>query len=161
MHEAIYRSPDRATRSSECLTCIGTYDHYAEELNDEHIVPDNGYWTENSLKLFFSRIRGKYPEEVYKEVCDIDFIGRRFWEYLSYTKSEEVIEGRNPSKQDSDEYENGSYSKNTTYSALSSDIVFWKNHENTSIEREDRNILNAYKKSKGRTRISKFEDKYL
>ena len=140
---------------------VGTFDHYAEELNEEHIVPDRGYWTENSLKLFLSRIMNKYPEEVYKEACDIDFSGRRCWEYLSYTKSEEVVEGRNPSKKDPEEYENGSYTKNTTYSALSSDIEFWKNHEKQVIESEDRKILKIYKKSKDRTRISKSEDKYL
>ena len=134
---------------------VGTYNHYAEELNQEHIVPDSGYWTENSLKLFFSRIMKKYPEEVYKEACDLDFTGRRCWEYLSYTKSEEVVEGRNPSKKDPDEYENGSYTKNTSYSALSSDIEFWKNHEKQSMEREDKKILKIYKKSKDWTRISK------
>jgi hypothetical protein len=134
---------------------VGTFDHYAEELNEERIVPDRGYWTENSLKLFLSRIMNKYPKEVYKEACDIDFSGRRCWEYLSYTKSEEVVEGRNPSKKDPDEHENGSYTKNTTYSALSSDIEFWKNHEKQVIESEDKKILKIYKSSTGRTRISK------
>ncbi len=140
---------------------VGTFDHYAEELNEERIVPDRGYWTENSLKLFLSRIMNKYPKEVYKEACDIDFSGRRCWEYLSYTKSEEVVEGRNPSKKDPDEHENGSYTKNTTYSALSSDIEFWKNHEKQVIESEDKKILKFYKKSKDRTRILKSKDKYL
>ncbi len=134
---------------------VGTYDHYAEELNEEHIVPDSGYWTENSLKLFFSRIMKKYPEEVYKEACDLDFTGRRCWEYLSYTKSEEVVEGRNPSKKDPEVYENGNYGKNTAYSAINSDIEFWKKHELESIEREDKKILKIFKKLKSSTRFSK------
>ena len=134
---------------------VETYDHYAEELNEEHIVPESGRWTDNSLKLFFSRIMKKYPEEVYKEACDIDFTGRRCWEYLSYTKSEEVVEGRNPSKKDPEEYENGNYRKNTVYSAINSDIEFWKKHELESVEREDKNILKIYKRLKGPTRISK------
>jgi hypothetical protein len=140
---------------------VGTYDHYAEELNQEHIVPKTGHWTENSLKLFFSRIMKKYPEEVYKEACDIDFTGRRCWEYLSYTKSEEVVEGRNLSKKDPDEYENGNFSKNTIYSALNSDVEFWKKHELGSVELEDKKILKIYKNSKKGKRISKSTNKYL
>lgn len=140
---------------------VGTYDHYAEELNEEHIVPKTGHWTENSLKLFFSRIMKKYPEEVYKEACDIDFTGRRCWEYLSYTKSEEVVEGRNLSKKDPDEYENGNFSKNTIYSALNSDVEFWKKHELGSVELEDKKILKVYKNSKKGKRISKSTNKYL
>jgi hypothetical protein len=134
---------------------IETYDHYAQELNEEHIVPESGRWTDNSLKLFFSRIMKKYPEEVYKEACDIDFTGRRCWEYLSYTKSEEVVEGRNPGKKDPEEYENENYRKNTVYSAINSDIEFWKKHELESIEREDKKILKIFKKLKSPTRISK------
>ena len=133
---------------------IETYDHYADELNEEHIVPESGRWTDNSLKLFFSRIMKKYPEEVYKEACDIDFTGRRCWEYLSYTKSEEVVEGRNLSKKDP-EYENENYRKNTVYSAINSDIEFWKKHELESVEREDKKILKIYKKLTSPTRISK------
>ena len=140
---------------------VGTYDHYAEELNQEHIVPDSGYWTENSLKLFFSRIMKKYPEEVYKEACGLDFTGRRCWEYLSYAKSEEVVEGRNPSKHDPNDYDNVGYAKNTNYSAFHSDIEFWKNHEKLNVEREDRNILKTYKNLQIRTRISKLLSKYL
>ena len=134
---------------------IETYDHYAQELNEEHIVPESGRWTDNSLKLFFSRIMKKYPEEVYKEACDIDFTGRRCWEYLSYTKSEEVVESRNLSKKDPEEYENENYRKNTVYSAINSDIEFWKKHELESIEREDKKILKMYKKLESPTRFSK------
>lgn len=140
---------------------VGTYDHYAEELNQEHIVPKTGHWTENSLKLFFSRIMKKYPEEVYKEACDIDFTGRRCWEYLSYTKSEEVVEGRNLNKKDPDEYENGNFRNNTIYSALNSDVEFWKKHELGSVELEDKKILKIYKNSKKGKRISKSTNKYL
>jgi hypothetical protein len=140
---------------------VGTYDHYAEELNQEHIVPKTGHWTENSLKLFFSRIMKKYPEEVYKEACDIDFTGRRCWEYLSYTKSEEVVEGRNLNKKDPEEYENGNFRNNTIYSALNSDVEFWKKHELGSVELEDKKILKIYKNSKKGKRISKSTNKYL
>ncbi len=140
---------------------VGTYDHYAEELNREHIVPKTGHWTENSLKLFFSRIMKKYPEEVYKEACDIDFTGRRCWEYLSYTKSEEVVEGRNLNKKDPEEYENGNFRNNTIYSALNSDVEFWKKHELGSVELEDKKILKIYKNSKKGKRISKSTNKYL
>jgi hypothetical protein len=140
---------------------VGTYDHYAEELNQEHIVPKTGHWTENSLKLFFSRIMKKYPEEVYKEACDIDFTGRRCWEYLSYTKSEEVVEGRNLNKKDPEEYENGNFRNNTIYLALNSDVEFWKKHELGSVELEDKKILKIYKNSKKGKRISKSTNKYL
>ncbi len=140
---------------------VGTYDHYAEELNREHIVPKTGHWTENSLKLFFSRIMKKYPEEVYIEACDIDFTGRRCWEYLSYTKSEEVVEGRNLNKKDPEEYENGNFRNNTIYSALNSDVEFWKKHELGSVELEDKKILKIYKNSKKGKRISKSTNKYL
>ena len=96
----------------------------------------------------------KYPEEVFKEACDLDFTSRRCWEYLSYTKSEEVVEGRNLSKKDP-EYENENYRKNTVYSAINSDIEFWKKHELESVEREDKKILKIYKKLTSPTRISK------
>ena len=134
---------------------VGTYDHYAEELNEERIVPESGRWTDNSLKLFLSRIMKKYPEEVYKEVCDIDFTGRRSWEYLCYTKTEEIVERRKLSEKDPEAYENGNCRKNTVYSAINSDIEFWKNHELPSVEREDKKILKIYKKLKSPTRISK------
>jgi len=62
------------------------------ELNDEQIVPPRGFWTENSLKLFFSRIKKKYDSRDLIDLCDIDLIGRNAWEYQSCTRYEEIID---------------------------------------------------------------------
>jgi hypothetical protein len=125
---------------------IETFEHLAEDLNEEHIVPDRGYWTENSLKLFISRIMKRYPKEVIESECDIDFVGRRFWEYLSYTKIEEVIERRNASKKDPDECEKKTYRPVNAYTALYSDIDRWRGHEKEDVERQDKDFLENYKK---------------
>ena len=125
---------------------IETYEHLAEELNEEHIVPVRGYWTENSLKIFISRIMKRYSKEVIESECDIDFVGRRFWEYLSYTKIEEIIERRNPSKKDPEEYEKKPYRPVNAYTALYSDIDRWRGHEKDDVERQDKDFLENYKK---------------
>ena len=134
---------------------IDTYEYLAEELNQENIVPDRGYWTENSLKLFFGRIIKRYPREDYEDECDLDFIRRSHWEYLSYNKAEEIIEPRNPAKHNPEESEKKDNKPNNLYTALYQDIDSWKNYEKADVQREDRNILKTYKKSKSRTRISK------
>ena len=126
---------------------VGTFEHYAEELNDQGLLPDSGGWTENSLKLFFSRIKRKYPKETYEDECDLDFIHRSHWEYLSYSKAEEVIEPRNSAKHNAEEYEKKDYKPNNSYTALYLDIDSWKSHEKADIERQDKNILKTYKKN--------------
>jgi hypothetical protein len=76
---------------------ISTFDDLSDDLNDSGIVPARGYWTKNSLTLFFHRLRRRYTEEALFEVCDLEFIGRHAWEYQSYTKHEDVCDKRNSS----------------------------------------------------------------
>jgi hypothetical protein len=131
---------------------IGTYEYFAEELNKENIVPEKGYWTENSLKLFFPRIMRRYPKEVYENVCDLEFVGRSAWEYLSYSKAEEIVEKRNSAKKLPDDYTKMPPRRLNPYTALYADIDLWKDHESADVERQDNNILQDYNKSKNQTR---------
>lgn len=131
---------------------IETYGHLAEELNNEGIVPDRGFWTENSIKLFFPRILKRFPDECYYEDCDYDFIGRSAWEYLSHTKYEEVCDTTRRKTIRSE------YSYNTSgpqYSYNQFGFENWKKHEVEDIIKEDKNVIKKYRKSKKRTRRTK------
>lgn len=128
---------------------IETYGHLTEELNDQGIVPDRGYWTENSLKLFFPRFMKRYPEDFKYEDCDLDYIGRNTWEHQSYTKYEEVMDCPHRVSKKS-EY---TYTKSSpVYTYTFSYDQKWKETEIADIINEEKKMIKKLKISKKRTR---------
>ena len=131
---------------------IETYGHLAEELNNEGIVPDRGFWTENSMKLFFPRIKKRYPDECYYDDCDLEFIKRSSWEYQSYTRYEEVIDSPHRIKIQSEE----NYNKTApVYTYIRTKHEVWKEHDVEDIIKKEIKVIKKYKKTKCRTRINK------
>lgn len=117
---------------------IETYEELFDELNKTGIVPPRGYWTENSLKIFLHRIKKKYSEETLQEICDIDFIGSNSWEYLSYTKGNEILsKGRNHKTPVRTEYKQS----DPLYTYDDVEGLVWKEHEINELKYEDRKIL--------------------
>lgn len=132
---------------------VETYGHLAEELNNKGIVPSNrGYWTENSIKLFFPRIIRRYPEDYYYDDCDFDFIGRSSWEYQSYTKYEEILDTPHRKQKKTEQ----SYKKsNPVYTYHLNADEKWKGDEIEILIKEENRIYFRAKKSIKQTRKPK------
>lgn len=132
---------------------IEAYSHLAEELNNEGILTQSKKtWTENSVKLFLSRIMKRYPDHNFYEDCDFDLIGRSCWEYQSQTTYQELCKERHW-KSSLSKTEYNSSSKVYTYN--DNEIEKWKEHEIEDIIWEERKIISEAKKSLKRTRLSK------
>ena len=71
---------------------IETYSDLADDLNNEGISAPRGAWTENSLKLYIHRLKGRHSPEVLAENCDLDFIEASAWEYVSHTHHGEIVQ---------------------------------------------------------------------
>ena len=125
---------------------VDTYDRFAQELNEIGIVPKSGQWNENSLKCFFHRVKNRYSFEVLSEQCDFDFLGRSAWEYQSYTKREEVMDGISKKLRVDEDKDKTRSTPVFTYNQYG--IEHWKNSEIDEIKREDKEIIKKYKKSK-------------
>jgi hypothetical protein len=125
---------------------VETYDHFAQELNENGIVPKSGQWNENSLKCFFQRVKKRYSFEVLSEQCDFDFLGRSAWEYQSYTKREEVMDGI--SKKIRIDEDKGTIRSAPVFTYNQYGIENWKNTEIDEIKREDKEIIKKYKNLK-------------
>ena len=104
---------------------VETYAELAEELNNENILPKKGQWTESSVKQFLPRIKKKYGDEVVLQHCDIAFIGRSAWEYLSCTIEEEVREGKNSRKSVIDGYGNGKFYSYDLCGRIYNELEMW------------------------------------
>jgi hypothetical protein len=131
---------------------IETYGHLAEELNDQGIVPDRGFWTENSLKLFFPRVMNRYPDEFQYDDCDLDYVGRSAWEHQSYSKYEELMDSPHRISKKT-EY---SYTKpSPVYTYTFTDNQKWKTGEIEEIINEEKNVIKKYKKFQKQTRKAK------
>jgi hypothetical protein len=125
---------------------IETYDHFAQELNEIGIVPKSGQWNENSLKCFFHRVKNRYSFEHLSEQCDFDFLGRSAWEYQSYTKREEVMDGISKKPRLDEDKEKTRSTPVFTYNQYG--IENWKNSEIDQVRNEDKEIIKKYKKLK-------------
>jgi len=121
---------------------IETLGDLSPELNDGNILPPSGRWSENSLKLFLSRVRKRYSYDELISECDINFIGRNAWEYASYTRSEEVVQ-RNRSKKTGQEGQVTASYPISSHEASENEL--WKSHEIPDLEIETRNIIKKMK----------------
>lgn len=126
---------------------VQTYLHLVEELNDQGIVPDRGYWTEDSLKSFFQRIEKRYPEHYHYEDCDLEFVGRSAWEYQSRTKHEQVCAGRNAKVNSHHQSDKAEIKSQIAYTALHADINNWKSYEIDEVHHADKIIMKKYENS--------------
>ena len=121
---------------------IETYSDLADELNSEGISAPRGVWTENSLKLYINRLKGRHSPEVLAENCDLDFVEASAWEYVSHTHHGEIVhKGKSGGA-----WNTGNITKSYplhTYEPIEGET--WKEHELTDVIIEDKK---AFKKSK-------------
>ena len=72
---------------------IRTYDHLAQELNEQGILTTrNTEWTANSLKKFCSRCRQKHPIDELKKLCPLELVGSHHHEFVA--KDQRVKAGK-------------------------------------------------------------------
>ena len=111
---------------------VTTISDLADELNQLGIVPKRGYWTKRSLECFLPRIRKRYSAEAIAEVCDCRMVGCSSWEYLSATKSGELMAPRRmlPYHRDT-EYTAAPVSR---YQPIEGEV--WKQYEEQDLFRE-------------------------
>lgn len=117
---------------------VETLSDLAEELNREGISAPRGHWTENSLKLYIHRLKGRYTLDMLAEECDLDFIEASAWEYTSYTHHEEVIhKGKSVGV-----WQTGNVTQSyPMVSYKSEDNEKWKLHEVQEVISEDIKIM--------------------
>ena len=124
---------------------VESYAELAEELNNEGILPKKGQWTESSVKQFIPRIKKKYGDEVVLQHCDIDFIGRSAWEYLSCTIEEEVRGGRNSRKSLIDRYGNGKFYSYDRCGRIYNELEMWSIKSKEDPHSDYNKIMDDYK----------------
>lgn len=121
---------------------VGTYSELADELNSEGIIAPRGNWTENSLKLYLHRVKGRYSSDVLAECCDLDFVEASAWEYVSHTHHGEIVhKGKSGGN-----WNTGNITKSYplhTYEPIEGET--WKEHELDDVISEDKK---TFKKSK-------------
>lgn len=121
---------------------IETFAELYEELNEAQIVPQRGYWTEASLRIFIHRIKRRYSEEILLDVSDLEFIGANAWEYQSYTRANEIISKGHNVKTPVEAEHIASY---PLYTYEDIDGMIWKDHEVNELRYEDRKIIRKAK----------------
>ncbi len=117
---------------------IEDYQGLSAELNDVGIVPARGFWTENSLKLFINRIRSRYSWEEMASECDLDFLGRQAWEYVSHSRIEDVCEPRRMAS--TTQWWFSAPESYPVSSPIFDDYQFWKEHEVDEVVRDDKKM---------------------
>ena len=114
---------------------VGTFSELAEELNSEGIFAPRGNWTENTLKLYIHRLKGRYTPEALAEACDLDFIEANSWEYASRTHHGEIVhKGKSGGA-----WNTGNITKSYplhTYEPIEGES--WKEHELDDVISEDK-----------------------
>jgi hypothetical protein len=117
---------------------VGTLSELADELNSEGILASRGNWTENALKLYIHRLKGRYTLEELAEVCDLDFIEANSWEYASRTHHGEIVKkGKSTGI-----WNTGTVTKSyplRTYEPVEGEA--WKEHELDDLIYEDKKIV--------------------
>lgn len=129
---------------------ISNYDELSDDLNDTGIVPSRGYWTKNSLALFFYRVHKRYSVEELFSLCQIEFIGRHSWEYQSCTKHEDICDRRNSRHFYSPD---APQAKHASENKSRNEIDLWKRCEISEVSYQDKKMIKILNSMKSKRRF--------